>query len=216
MKKYMILLPALVLALAAGANAMTINGGAAWFNPSGVKGSGGVLFSLGCGQRVDEMVMANIQLDFMNKTFTKEIETGVDLDTSANVSISTRSVAYNHSVKYFPISAGVVISLPMNITYSIKPFIEGRVGYGFASVSYDYNETIYDIPDASRPESGTYAGFGWRVATGIRLSLGSRSGMTLGAFYNGNTVSRSQDANTFVDLEMSGLGLGASLELSGF
>ncbi len=216
MKKHTILMTALILALAAGANAMTINGGAAWFNPTGVEGSGAVLFSLGAGQRVDAMVMANIQLDFMNKTFTKELSTTVDLDTTSIVNLSTREVAYNHSVKYFPISAGVVITLPVDITYSIKPFIEGRVGYGIANVSYDYNETTYDIPDTSRPESGTYTGFGWRLAGGIRMSLGSRSGLTLGAFYNGNTVSRSQDSNTFVDLEMSGLGLGASLELSGF
>ncbi len=211
-----VLLVAVCLGLSAGADAMTFNGGASWFNPTGVEGSGGVLFSLGTGQRVDGMVMANIQLDFMNKTFTKELSTTVDLDTGAVVNLQTREVAYKHSVKYFPISAGVVITLPVDITYSIKPFIEGRVGYGFANVSYDYNETTYDIPDTSRPESGTYTGFGWRVATGIRLSLGRRSGLMLGAFYNGNTVSRSQDANTFVDLEMSGLGLGASLELSGF
>ena len=216
MKKYMIILPVLILALTAGAEARTISGGAAWFNPTGVEGSGGVMFSLGLGQRVDDMVLANIQLDFMNKTFTKELNTTVDLDTSSIVTLSTRYVAYKHSVKYFPVSAGAVITLPVDITYSIKPFIEGRVGYGFANVSYDYNETTYDIPEASRPESGTYAGFGWRLAGGIRVSLGSRSGMTLGAFYNGNTVSRSQDSNTFVDLEMSGMGLGASLELSGF
>ncbi|MHB8158041.1 MAG: outer membrane beta-barrel protein [Desulfocucumaceae bacterium] len=216
MKKHAILLAALILTLAAGANAMTISGGAAWFNPTGVEGSGGVLFSLGAGQRVDQMVMANIQLDFMNKTFTKELSTTVDLDTGSVVTLSTREVAYKHSVKYFPVSAGVLITLPVDITYSIKPFIEGRVGYGFANVSYDYNETTYDIPEASRPEGGTYSGFGWRLATGIRMSLGSRSGLTLGAFYNGNTVSRSQDSNTFVDLEMSGLGLGAGLELSGF
>jgi opacity protein-like surface antigen len=217
MKKYMILLPALILFMSAGAGAMTINGGAAWFNPSGVEGSGGVLFSLGCGQRVDEMVMANIQIDFMNKTFTKELSTTVDLDTSSIVSLSTREVAYKHSVKYFPISAGVVITLPMNIAPSIKPFIEGRVGYGIAHVSYSYNESAgYTIPEANRPESGTYTGFGWRLGAGTRLSLGLRSGLTLGVFYNGNRVSRSQDANTFVDLDMSGLGLGASLELSGF
>jgi hypothetical protein len=125
-------------------------------------------------------------------------------------------VAYNHTVKYLPISAGVVITLPVDITASIRPFIEGRVGYGIANVSYDYNESLYDIPDASRPESGTYGGFGWRLNGGLRVSLGSRSGLTIGAFYNGNKVSRSQDANTFVDLDMSGLGGGAGLELSGF
>jgi hypothetical protein len=208
MKKPLILLSAVLLCLTAVAGARTINGGAAWFNPSGVKGNGGVLFSLGYGQRVDEMVMATLQLDFMNKTFTKEIETSVDLDTSSTVSLSTREVAYNHTVKYLPISAGVVITLPVDITASIRPFIEGRVGYGIANVSYDYNESLYDIPDASRPESGTYGGFGWRLNGGLRVSLGSRSGLTIGAFYNGNKVSRSQDANTFVDLDMSGLGGG--------
>jgi hypothetical protein len=214
MKRYMILLPVLVLALAAGACAMTLNAGAAWFSPKGVEGSG-VMFSLGCGQRVDEMVMANIQVDFMNKTFTKEISTDV-LDTGSIVHTTTRQVAYKHSVKYFPISAGVVISLPMDITPSIKPFVEGRVGYGIAHVSYDYNNTTYNIPEANRPESGTYTGFGWRVGAGARMALGHRSGLNLGVFYNGNRVSRSQDANTFLDLDMSGLGIGASLELSGF
>jgi hypothetical protein len=64
MKKHTILMTALILVLASGAGAMTINGGAAWFNPSGVVGSGGVLFSLGCGQRVDDMVMANDRLRY--------------------------------------------------------------------------------------------------------------------------------------------------------
>ncbi|MDO9390953.1 MAG: outer membrane beta-barrel protein [bacterium] len=212
MKKHTILMTALILALAAGANAMTINGGAAWFNPSGVEGSGAVLFSLGAGQRVDDMVMANIQIDFMNKKFTKEITT--DSVTTSTVSTTTRLVAYEHSVKYFPITAGVMITLPVGIF--ISPYVEGRVGFGIANVSYSYNESLYTIAESEQPESGTYSGFGWRIGAGGRLKLGSRSALTAGVSYNGNTCSRSAGNDVFTDLKMSGIGLGAALELSGF
>jgi hypothetical protein len=203
-----------LLALSGAAWALSLNAGAGYFKPSGVSGGGGALFSLGLGQRVDDMVMANIQLDFMNKTFTKETTTPVDVDTSSVVNIQTRQVAYKHSVKYFPLTAGVVLTLPMGMV--IKPYVEGRVGYGFARVSYNYNETLYNIPAASRPESGTYSGFVWRLGAGARLGLGMRSALTAGISYNGNTCSRSAGNDVFTDLKMSGFIFGAGIELSGF
>lgn len=203
-----------LLAVGGAASGKALNAGAAYFKPSGVEGGGGLLLSLGVGQRVDDMVMANVQLDFFNKTFTKELTSPVDTDTSSVVHIESRQVAYKHSVKYFPITAGVVVTLPMGML--IKPYVEGRVGYGLARVSYDYNASLYNIPEASRPESGTYSGFGWRLGAGARLGLGLRSALTAGISYNGNTCSRSAGEDVFTDLKMSGLIIGAGIELSGF
>ncbi len=213
MKK--IVLVALAAAVAAGpALALALNAGAAYFKPSAVSGGGGLLLSLGAGKRVDDMVMANVQLDFMNKTYTQETSTPVDVDTSAIVNIQNRQVAYKHSVKYIPVTAGVVVTMPMGML--IKPYLEGRVGYGLANVSYSYNESLYSIPAASRPESGWYSGFGWRLGAGARLGLGYRSALTAGVSYNGNTCSRSAGNDVFTDLKMSGLIIGAGIELSGF
>ena len=208
------LLSLAILLFAAAANAVTLTAGASFFNPTGVEGNGGALFSFGVGQRVDEMVLANIQVDYFNKSFTKEITTPVDVGSGGIVNIQNRVVAYNHSVKYFPLTAGAVISLPVGDI--IRPYIEGRVGFGLAHVSYDYNQNLYAIPAAGRPESGTYTGFGWRIGGGARMRLGHRSALLAGMYYNGNTVSRSQNANVFSDLKMSGIGFGAGLELSGF
>jgi hypothetical protein len=208
-------LTALVLLMAGTAWGMALNAGAAYFKPSGVSGGGGVLFSLGAGQRVDDMVMANIQVDYFNKTFTKEMTTdSVSSSSGSIVTTNTRQVAYEHSVKYFPITAGVVLTLPVGMM--IHPYIEGRVGYGIANVSYSYNKTLYTIPEKERPESGTYSGFGWRLGAGARLGLGSRSALTAGVSYNGNTCSRSAGNDLFTDLKMSGFIIGAGLELSGF
>ncbi|MDI6739691.1 MAG: outer membrane beta-barrel protein [Candidatus Edwardsbacteria bacterium] len=207
-------LSALVLLMAGSAWGLSLNAGAGYFKPAGVSGSGGVLFSFGAGQRVDDMVMANIQLDFFNKTFKKETSTPVDTAAGAIVSTEKRLVEYEHSVKYFPITAGVVITLPMGML--IKPYVEGRVGYGLAHVSYNYNKTLYDIPDTNRPESGTYSGFGWRIGAGGRMKLGFRSALTAGISYNGDTCSRSAGNDLFTDLKMTGFIIGAGLELSGF
>jgi hypothetical protein len=203
-----------VLLAASTAWGKTLNAGVGYFKPSGVTEGGGLLLSLGAGQRVDDMVMANVQLDFYNKTFTKDISTPVDVDTSSIVTIESRTVAYKHSVKYLPITAGVVITLPMGML--VKPYVEGRVGYGLANVSYDYNQSLYSIPEASRPESGWYSGFGWRLGAGARLGLGVRSALTAGISYNGNTCSRSAGEDVFTDLKMSGLIIGAGIELSLF
>jgi hypothetical protein len=203
---------AVMLALAGTAWGMSLNAGAAYFKPSGVEGGGSALFSLGVGQRVDNMVMVNIQLDYFNKKFTKEMTT--DSVTTPTVNTTTRLVAYDHSVKYFPITVGAVLTLPMGML--IHPYVEGRVGYGFAHVSYSYNETLYTIPVGSRPESGTYSGFGWRLGGGARLGLGTHSALSGGIYYNGNTCSRSAGNNMFTDLKMSGFIIGAGLEISGF
>lgn len=202
---------AVALALTSGAMAMSLTGGASYFNPSGVEGSGGVMLSFGLGQRVDQMVMATVQLDYFNKTFKKENIAPVDTAPGSIVSVANRLVEFEHSVKYFPLTAGVVITLPLGDR--ISPFLEGRLGYGLAHVSYKYNA---EIPEASKPNDGTYAGFGWRLGGGARLKLGFRSALLAGLYYNGNTVSKSQAENLFTDLKMSGLGIGAALELSGF
>ena len=205
---------ALMLALSATAWGMSLNAGAAYFKPSGVEGGGSALFSLGVGQRVDDMVMVNIQVDYFNKTFTKSATTPVDVGSGGIVNIQNRTVDYDHSVKYFPVTAGAVITLPMGML--IHPYIEGRVGYGFAHVSYNYNTSIYNIPAGSRPESGTYSGFDWRLGGGARLGLGSHSALYGGVYYNGNTCSRSAGNDIFTDLNMSGFVIGAGLEISGF
>jgi hypothetical protein len=207
-------LTVLAMLTAGTAWGMSLNAGAAYFKPSGVEGGGGVLFSLGAGQRVDDMVMANIQLDYFNKTFKKETTTTVDTSSTSIAHTAQRLVEYEHSVKYFPVTAGVMITLPVGML--IHPYVEGRVGYGLAHVSYSYNKSLYNIPDNNRPESGTYSGFGWRLGGGARLGLGSRSALTAGVSYNGNTCSRSAGNDLFTDLKMSGFIIGAGLELSGF
>lgn len=206
-----ILTLAAVLALAQLAGALTLTGGASYFKPSGVEGGGGAMLSLGLGQRVDEMVMATIQLDYFNKTFKKQTTVPVDTAAGSIVSVENRSVDFEHSVKYFPLTAGVVVTLPMG--GRANPFLEGRLGYGLARVSYSYSA---EVVTASKPNDGTYSGFGWRVGGGARLKLGFRSALLAGVYYNGNTVSKSQAENLFTDLKMSGLGFGAGLELSGF
>ncbi len=211
MNKRMALAAAAALALANLAGALALTGGASFFKPSDVKGNGGVMLSLGAGQRVDEMVMATVQLDFFNKTFKQESVVPVDTDPSSIVTIENRSVEFEHSVKYIPLTAGVAVTLPMG--GRLNPFIEGRVGYGLANVSYKYN---VEIPEASKPNDGTYTGFGWRLGGGARLKLGFRSALLAGVYYNGNTVSKTQTENVFTDLKMSGIGIGAGLELSGF
>jgi hypothetical protein len=205
---------AVVLALAGTAWGMSFNAGAAYFKPSGVEGGGSAMFSLGVGQRVDDMVMVNVQLDYFGKTFKKEDISTVDTSSSSIAHTTQRLVEYEHSVKYFPITAGAVITLPMGML--IHPYIEGRVGYGFAHVSYTYNQSLYNIPNNNRPESGTYSGFGWRLGGGARLGLGSRSALYGGVYYNGNTCSRSAGNDLFTDLKMSGMTIGAGLEVSGF
>lgn len=202
----------LFLVMAGTAWGMSLNAGAGYFKPSGVEGGGGLILSLGAGQRVDDMVMANVQLDYFNKTFKKETITDSVLTQTSNY--TTRLVEYEHSVKYFPITAGVTITLPVGML--ISPYIEGRVGYGIAHVSYSYNSSIYTIAESDKPESGTYSGFGWRLGTGGRIKLGFRSALTVGVSYNGNTCSRSAGNDLFTDLKMSGLIIGAGLELSGF
>lgn len=209
MKKILFL--AAMLAAARLAGALTLTGGASYFNPSGVEGSGGVMLSLGLGQRVDEMVMATLELDFFNKTFKKETVVPVDTAAGSIVSVENRSVDFEHSVKYFPLTAGVVVTLPMG--GRVNPFLEGRLGYGLASVSYKYSA---EVVAASKPNDGTYSGFGWRIGGGARMKLGFRSALLAGVYYNGNTVSKSQAENLFTDLKMSGIGFGAGLELSGF
>ncbi len=209
MKRY---LAAMVFwAMAQWAGALTLTGSASYLNPSGVAGSGGLMIGLGAGQRVDEMVMATIEIDYFNKTFKKESVVPVDTAAGSIVSVANRSVEFEHSVKYFPLTAGVVVTLPLG--GRINPFLEGRLGYGLASVSYKYNA---EIVAASKPNDGIYSGFGWRLGGGARLKLGFRSALLAGIFYNGNTVSKSQAENLFTDLKMSGLGFGAGLELSGF
>ncbi len=209
MKKILFL--ASILAAAQLARALTLTGGASYFKPSGVKGSGGVMLSLGLGQRVDEMVMATIELDFFNKTFEKESVVPVDTAAGSIVSVENRSVEFEHSVKYFPLTAGVVVTLPMG--GRVNPFLEGRLGYGLAHVSYSYSA---EVVTASKPNDGTYTGFGWRIGGGARMKLGFRSALLAGIYYNGNTVSKTQAENLFTDLKMSGIGFGAGLELSGF
>jgi opacity protein-like surface antigen len=209
MRKILTLAAALALAQLAGA--LTLTGGASYFKPSGVEGGGGAMLSLGLGQRVDEMVMATIQLDYFNKTFKKQTTVPVDTAAGSIVSVENRSVDFEHSVKYFPLTAGVVVTLPMG--GRVNPFLEGRLGYGLARVSYSYSA---EVVTASKPNDGTYSGFGWRVGGGARLKLGFRSALLAGVYYNGNTVSKSQAENLFTDLKMSGLGFGAGLELSGF
>jgi opacity protein-like surface antigen len=205
------LLLAATLSLVQLAGALTLTGGVSFFNPSGVEGGGGAMLSLGFGQRVDEMVMATVQIDYFNKTFKKETVVPVDTAAGAIVSVENRRVEFEHSVKYFPLTAGVAVTLPMG--GRINPFIEGRLGYGLAHVSYNYSE---EVVSASKPNDGTYSGFGWRVGGGARLKLGFRSALLAGVYYNGNTVSKTQAENLFTDLKMSGLGFGAGLELSGF
>jgi hypothetical protein len=189
---------------------LTLKGG--YYNPSGVKGSGGLLLGLGVGNAVDNMVSLSFGLDYFGKSFEEKQEA----DTFSTTGITTTTmvkVLYEHKVTYTPLWAGLNITLP--IGSSIKPYIGGDLGWGLANVSYDYKDTIAVEKIIQGPDDGFYSGFGWRARGGARIGLGIRSALLLEASYSGIKVSREEDGGWERELDMSGFGMGAAIELKG-
>lgn len=191
---------------------MILKGG--FFNPSGVKGGGGLLLGAGVGSAVDNMVNLTFGLDYFGKSFEERQEA----DTSSTTGITTTTmvrVLYEHKVTYIPLWGSVNITLPFG--RSINPYIGGDLGWGLAKVSYDYKDTTIAADKITQgPDDGYYTGFGWRLRGGARIKLGARSSILLEASYNGTSVSREEDGGWERELKMDGIGIGAGLELKGF
>ncbi len=220
MRRIAILIAAyLLLAGTAGAgmlpfanSLLTIKGG--YFNPSGVKGGGGLLLGLGAGNAVDDMVSLSLGLEYFGKSFEEKLE--ADTASTAGITSTTMvKVLYEHKVTYLPLWASLNLTLPLG--RAIKPYLGGDLGWGLARVSYDYKDTdIAESAITQGPDNGFYGGLGWRVRGGARIRLGLRSALLLEGSYNGTTVSREEDGGWERELDLSGLGLGAAIEMKGF
>jgi len=220
MKKTLIITLA-VLCMTAGANAgmlpfansvLALKGG--YYNPSGVKGNGGLLLGLGVGNAVDDMVNLSFGIEYFGKSFEEKQEA----DTTSTTGITTTTmvkVLYEHKVTYLPLWTSLNFTLPVGGT--IKPYVGGDLGWGLARVSYDYKDTTISVDKITQgPDDGFYTGFGWRIRGGARIGLGLKSALLLEASYNGTTVAREEDGGWERELDMSGIGIGAVIELKGF
>lgn len=185
-----------------------------YYNPSGVKGNGGLLLGLGVGNAVDDMVNLSLGLEYFGKSFEEKQEA----DTVSTTGITTTTmvkVLYEHKVTYLPLWASLNITIPAG--GAIKPYVGGDLGWGLAKVSYDYKDTTISVDKITTgPDDGFYTGFGWRARGGARIGLGMRSALLLEASYNGTTVSREEEGGWERELDMSGFGIGAAIELKGF
>jgi hypothetical protein len=191
---------------------LTLKGG--YYNPSGVKGSGGLLLGLGMGNAVDDMVSLSFGLEYFGKSFEEKLEA----DTASTTGITSTTmvkVLYEHKVTYLPLWASLNLTLPFGGT--IKPYLGGDLGWGLARVSYDYKDAdIAESAITQGPDDGFYGGLGWRIRGGARVRLGLRSALLLEGSYNGTTVSREEEGGWERKLDLSGLGLGAAIEMRGF
>lgn len=191
---------------------LTLKGG--YYKPSGVKGNGGMLLGLGVGKSVDELVSLSLGLEYFGKNFEEKLEADT-VSTSGITTTTMVKVLYEHKVTYLPLWASLNITLPVG--GRIKPYVGGDLGWGLARVSYDYKDTTISADKITTgPDDGFYSGFGWRARGGARIGLGLRSALLLEASYNGTTVSREEDNGWVRELDMSGLGIGAAIQIEGF
>jgi len=211
--KRTLLLAVIIAASISITQANVLEGRFGYFNPKGVKGNGGMLFGASYGKGIDQMVSVTVGFDYFGKTF--EEEQAVDTANASEITTTTMTkVLYSHTVRYLPLLASINLTFPMGSV--IKPYAGLDLGYGLGRVSYSYNDTLSSTLIKTGPDDGWYSGFGWRVRAGGRIKLGLNSAFIAQASYNGNTISRKEDSGYTRKLDMSGLGAGVAIELSGF
>ncbi|MEW6687348.1 MAG: hypothetical protein AB1393_14280 [Candidatus Edwardsbacteria bacterium] len=178
-----------------------------FLKPKDVGGTG-VIFGGTFGQAIDDHLTLGVSVDYFNKTFSDEKE--VERRPTGTGSYSKVLQTYDFHVRYLPVMASALITIPM--VGMIKPYGTANLGYGLANVSYDF----YALPgydyQVDTSDKGWYSGFNWRISGGAKLKLGFRSAIIGELFYNGGGLTRTE-GNIKWKKDMSGIGgtLGLSI-----
>ncbi|MDM7926561.1 MAG: hypothetical protein QUS35_11155 [bacterium] len=176
---------------------LEIQGGV--LNPKGARRTG-LIFGANYGVSVDERVDLGLGVSLYHKGYREE--TGIDTSrTGAGSEVHLVSTPLEYSTTIIPLTANVTVHIPFQPPLGY--YIGGSLAYELLFDKY----TNYETGDK---DNARFGGFGWMARAGAELTIGTRSSLTLEAFYNGCTVKADRKKvsgmPTWEEVDLSGIG----------
>jgi hypothetical protein len=168
-------------------------------NPKGARRAG-LIFGANYGISVDERVDLGLGLSVYHKGYRET--TGIDTSqTGAGSEVHRVMTPLEYSTTIIPLTASVTVHIPFQPPLGY--YIGGSLAYEFLFDKY----TNYETGDK---DNARFGGFGWMARAGAELIIGTRSSLTLEAFYNGCTVKgdrkKISGMPSWKEVDLSGLG----------
>ncbi|MBD3289701.1 hypothetical protein GF337_12920 [candidate division KSB1 bacterium] len=173
-----------------------------YFNPKDTKG--GLIFGGYLGTAFDESVDIGLGLDFFRGTNKEERE--IENSSTAGVIETGWIPEEESSVTFIPITGQVNVKIPA--TYQL--FYTAGAGFGYGLMWA--KEAKYEDGEKVQSKSKFYHGFRWMLSGGILYKIGSRSALTIEAFYDRAKLDREEDNITY-KVNVSGFGIRAGIRL---
>ncbi|MBN2200759.1 hypothetical protein JW777_02280 [bacterium] len=183
---------------------LEIQGGV--FNPKGARRAG-LIFGANYGISVDERVDLGLGFSVFHKGYTET--TSVDsFETSAGSEGRRVLAPVEYSTTIIPLTANVTLHLPF------QPPLGYYVG---GSLSYEMLFDKYTNYLTREKDNPRFGGFGWMARAGAEVVIGTRSSVTLEAFYNGCTVKgdrkKISGIPSWKEVDLSGIGFRGGLRV---
>jgi len=188
---------------AQGIRVLELQGG--YFDPKGT--AAGLIFGGNYGITVDERVDLSLGVSYFHRGYAKETEVATEVSQSGVVE-KTHVLNLEYSTTLLPLLANVTVRIPFGRPVSL---------YAGGSLCYQFlfnKETNYE-EGASRKQR--YRAAGWMARAGADYQIGSRSSLTVEAFYNGTKVkantAKKEGLPVWDEVDVSGVGLRAGLRM---
>jgi hypothetical protein len=170
------------------------------FNPKGARRAG-LIFGGNYGISVDERVDIGLGLSVYHKGYTEK--TTVDtFETTPEGSTGHQILTpLEYSTTIIPLTASITVHIPF------QPPLGYYVG---GSLAYELLFDKYTNYERKEKDNARFGGFGWMARAGAELKIGTRSSVTLEAFYNGCTVKgdrkKISGIPSWKEVDLSGIG----------
>jgi hypothetical protein len=182
---------------AQGMRFLEVQGGV--LNPKGARRAG-LIFGANYGISVDERVDLGLGLSVYHKGYTEKTEVE-PFETEAGSGGNTVITPLEYSTTIIPLTASVTVHIPF------QPPLGYYIG---GSVAYEWLLDKYTNYETGDKDNANFGGFGWMARAGAELKIGTRSSLTLEAFYNGCTVKgdrkKVSGIPSWKEVDLSGIG----------
>jgi hypothetical protein len=168
----------------------------------------GMILGGNYGISIDERVDLSLGLSYFHKGYSKETEVAGKSTTGSGSKVGTIQQTLEYSTTLLPITANATVHIPFQPPWGL--YVGGSLAYEFLFDKYTNHET-------KTSESLRLSGFGWIARAGMEWSIGSRSSVTLEAFYNSCKPSGNkkevEGIPTWDEVNVSGLGFRAGFRV---
>ncbi len=196
----------LVAGLAAGQGMNVLEFQVGYFGPKDTKA--GLILGGNYGISVDERVDLSLGISYFHRGYTKKTEVASGT-TGPGSKYTTVENPLEYSTTILPLTANATVHIPFQPPWGL--YLGGSLAYEFLFDKYTNRTT-------NTSEKSNFRGFGWMARAGMEWNLGSRSFLTMEAFYNSCKAKGSKkEVNgipTWSEVDVSGLGFRAGFRVT--